>query len=98
MRPEHEAIIKDMQKIIREDWLEEDQNAFYLMGIQNDASMTSLHDTLGRAIRNRYNLLTIPWTPDIRDGIDYSSEHPDCISDTLLKELWNRGLQLKETT
>jgi len=98
MRPEHEAIIKDMQKVIREEWSEEDQNSFYLMGIKNNGTMTDLHDTLGRAIRNRYNLWSISWTPDIRDGIDWSPEHPDSISDTLLKELWSRGLQHKETT
>ena len=46
--------------------------------------MTGLHDTLGRAIRNKYNLWEIPWEPELRDGIDWSPEHPDCISDTIL--------------
>lgn len=98
MNEAHEAIIKDMQKVIRENWSEDDQNAFYLMGIKNDGNMTGLHDTLGREIRNRYNLWSIPWEPELRNGVDYSPNHPDCVSDTLLKEVWNRGLQLKETT
>lgn len=97
MRPEHEAIIKDMQRIIVEEWNEDETNQFFLTGIADNGSMAGLHHSLGRAIRNNYNLWEIPHTPDIRNGIDYSPEHPDAISDTLLKELWNRGLPQKET-
>jgi len=96
MNEAHEAIIADIQKIIREEWSEESQNEFYLMGIKNNETMASLHNTLGRKIRNKYKLWEIPWEPEIRNGIDYSPNHPDCISDTLLKEVWNRGLQLEE--
>lgn len=98
MKPEHEAIIKDLQRVILEEWSAEDKNEFFLTGIGNDDTMAQYHTTLGRWIRNNYNLWELPWDPELKDGIDWSPEHPDCISDTLLKELYSRGLPQKETT
>jgi hypothetical protein len=92
MDKEIEAIVEDLRRDIRDNWSEDNQNAFYLMGIKNNGSMIGLHDTLGRQIRNKYSLWQIPWIPDLRDGIDYSPYHPDQLSDTILKEVWNRGL------
>ena len=96
MSPEHEAIIIDLQRIIAEQWSDAEKNSFYLTGIADNNSMSMHHTTYGRWIRNKYNLWEIPWEPELKNGIDYSPFHPDCVSATLLKELWNRGLQLEE--
>lgn len=47
---------------------------------------------LGMWIRNKYNLWTIPWEPELKDGIDYSPYHPDSVSMTIIKEVWKKGL------
>jgi len=98
MTPEIEAIVEDLQREIRDNWSEQNQNDFYLTGIQDNGTMGHLHHSLGRAVRNNYNLWSMSWEPEIRGGIDYSPYHPDCLSDTILKEVWSRGLQHKETT
>jgi hypothetical protein len=48
------------------------------------------HGTLGRTIRNEYKLWDTSWTPDIRDGVDYSFDHPDQISMRVIGEVWER--------
>lgn len=58
----------------------------------------SLHHSLGTWIRNTYKLwidnsLTEKWrtdesSHDIRDGVDYSDDHPDQISDYIIEVLW----------
>jgi|SRR5579859_769571 len=58
----------------------------------------SLHHSLGQWIRNTYSLwhlspLTLRWrsqpeTHDIRDGVDYSQDHPDQVSDKIIEALW----------
>lgn len=91
MKPEHEAIIEDLQRIIKEEWTDEDRNRFFLMGWNRD-DLSSLHHGMGTWIRNNYNLWAIPWTPELRNGVDYSPEHPDNISQAIIEELWKRGI------
>ena len=91
LSPQHEAIIEDLQRIIKTEWPEKDINAFYSME-WNGQDLISLHHGMGTWIRNNYNLWEIPWTPEIREGVDYSPEHPDAISQTIIEELWKRGI------
>jgi hypothetical protein len=54
--------------------------------------LIGLHHSLGRHIRNEYGLWNHPWTPEIKDGVDESSHHPDSISQRLIEQLyeyWN---------
>ncbi len=46
------------------------------------------HTTLGRSIRNEFKLWDREWKPDIRDGVDYSPDHPDQLSMQVIKEVW----------
>lgn len=91
MRQEYEEIILDLQNFIRENWTDETKNEFYLSGIKND-DLIRYHNSFGCFIRNKYNLWSIPWEPEIRDGIDYSPYHPDEVSFTIINELWRRGV------
>lgn len=97
MNAEHEAIIKDLQQQILEDWTEEMVTTFFTAGYAGDVEIAMFHDSLGRWIRNNYNLWSIPWEPKIKDGVDYSPEHPDCVSMTIVEEVWRRGVPTKET-
>ena len=38
------------------------------------------HHTLGRSIRNYFNMWNRKWEPHIIDDVDYSPNHPDAIS------------------
>ena len=49
------------------------------------------HDSLGRNIRNRLHLWDNEWVPDIRDGIDYSPNHPDAISQRIIEAVWEKA-------
>ena len=72
--------------------------------IPHPDGMVKFHSTAGRAVRNHYNLwspkcpLTKQWHDDRKagldnfmvDGIDHHPQHPDAISGTILKRVWQR--------
>lgn len=49
-----------------------------------------LHSSLGKKIRNEFNLWSADWIPDIRNGFDHSNECPDAISFAVILEVWKR--------
>lgn len=71
-------------------WTQEDRTEFF-MSPYNGSTLSRYHHSLGRYIRNKFNLWTIPWEPELIDGIDYSPYHPDAISQTIIEEVWKRG-------
>lgn len=73
-------------------WNPEGLKVFFLTGIRDDETLSRYHMDLGMWIRNKYNLWTIPWEPELKDGIDYSPYHPDSVSMTIIKEVWKKGL------
>lgn len=52
-----------------------------------EAKSTDFHHTLGRKIRNEFQLHRVKWTPLIRNGVDHAAQHPDNVSDKVIKEL-----------
>lgn len=52
--------------------------------------LISYYNTLGRTIRNKFNLWERPWTEEIVDGIDISPEHPEAISMRLIEAVWEK--------
>ena len=56
----------------------------------SEADLIQFHDSLGRSIRNEFELWSEPWTPELVNGIDYSPDHPDTISMKIIKEVWKR--------
>lgn len=48
------------------------------------------HDKLGRDIRNYFKLWEYEWIPELKEGADFSEEHPDHISMEVIKEVWRR--------
>lgn len=55
-----------------------------------ESELGALHHFLGRGIRNHFLLWQYSWTPEVKDGVDYSSNHPDAISMRVIKEAWRR--------
>lgn len=91
MKPEHEAIIEDLQREVRDLWPDDQIAEFYTMEWGKD-SLISLHHSFGRYIRNKYKLWEVEWEPELIDGVDHSPNHPDSISMTIIEELWKRGI------
>ena len=52
--------------------------------------LTRYHHGFGTAVRNHFKLWENPWEPELRDGVDYSPNHPDQISMRIIREMWKR--------
>lgn len=87
--------IREIVKDLVENKLDaQDQEYFGNMTLNQ---LRSTHRDLGMFIRNHYGLwvdspLTKSWrenesTRDIREGIDYSSDHPDAVSEQIIVDL-----------
>lgn len=50
--------------------------------------VTSRHASLGTQIRNEFKLWEYYWEKNIVEGVDHSPEHPDAVSERVIKELW----------
>jgi hypothetical protein len=55
-----------------------------------EADLIEWHSSLGRDIRNNYGLWENDWEPELVDGVDYSPNHPDAISMSIINEVWRR--------
>lgn len=90
----HSEIIDDLHKRIHEEWPTDQINEFFL-GPYVGETMIQYHHSLGRWIRNHYNLWSIPWEPEIKDLrgclCDCSPYHPDQVSYTIIQEVWKKG-------
>lgn len=82
-----EDIVQDMQQHI-----DDDDKTFFATAVGLDQVLGEM--SLGRWVRNRYGLwndhpLTRRWRRDgpndMRDGVDYSQDHPDNISRTIVQ-------------
>lgn len=54
----------------------------------DESRLVGYHHSLGRQIRNEFGLWEIKWTPDIKNGVDCSPNHPDAVSMSIIKEVW----------
>lgn len=86
MRPTMEEMVK-----VVDGWLDAEavdvRNEFIN---SSEDELISYHHILGRRIRNSFQLWEYKHTPDIRDGIDFSPEHPDAISFEVIKQVWQK--------
>lgn len=56
-----------------------------------EEDLVMYHHSLGRAIRNEFNLWEIDWVPMIDEtGTDISPAHPDSRSMFIIKEAWRK--------
>ena len=78
-----EAMFNRMVKFVldAEELTDDQRHEFYENLCTTEPEAISLwHHSLGRLIRNEFKLWSYAWTPDERDGTDYSKSHPDSIS------------------
>lgn len=85
-----EEIVNETHEAIHKYWSQQSLNEFFLCEY-NDNSLIQYHHGLGRWIRNTFALWSIPWEPELIDGIDHSPYHPDELSMTIIKEVWKKG-------
>jgi hypothetical protein len=81
---------KEMVDIV-ENWFHKDtdENKKEFLETSQD-KLVKYHTTLGRSIRNEFKLWDREWKSDVRDGVDYSPDHPDQLSMRVIKEVWLR--------
>ena len=91
----HADIVDDVHRKILKEWTAEELNEFFLTGLRDDYTLSRFHTSLGRDIRNEYNLWSIPWVPEMGEYCgclcDMSPYHPDNVSGTIIKEVWKKG-------
>lgn len=63
----------------------EDQEWFKSLTLEQ---LCSTHLSLGTQIRNEFRLWEYSWDKKIVNGIDTSPEHPDAVSQRVIKEVW----------
>lgn len=68
-----------------------------LKSIKRPEYLIAYHHTLGRYIRNEYllwdidNPLTMKdYEPILKNGIDINPNHPDCVSNRIIFDVWTR--------
>lgn len=75
----NEEILEDLPNRMGTDVVEEFKSLPY-------KDLISWHHGLGTFIRNRYRLWERKWEPEVRDGVDYSPNHPDSLSQRIIEE------------
>lgn len=86
--------IKSRNEIVEEviGWFEQSPEVAqeeFLECSEDDLIM--YHSSLGRAIRNEFNLWQVDWAPMVNeDGVDISPAHPDSRSMFIIKDVWRR--------
>ena len=85
-RPAVEAMAEEIV-----EWFYEGPGRSYVEFLKlEEDELVQCHHGLGRHIRNHFKLWEYEWTPEKKDGVDHSPEHPDSISMEVIKEAWKR--------
>jgi len=86
MNYSHEEMVEEVLKwFARSDT--EEQIAFVSTEIDN---LVQYHTTLGRQIRNEFEMWRDEHEPFIVDGCDHSQDHPDARSMRVMEDVWRR--------
>lgn len=90
----NEEIADKVHKVILAEWSDEELSEFFLSPYTG-GNFIQYHNNLGRWIRNEYQLWRLPrHKPQIDEaGIDHSPDHPDQVSQTIIKMIWEKGPQ-----
>lgn len=78
-----EEICEDLPKRMSAEDLEWFKN-------HDKEDLISLHHSLGGFIRNRYRFWEDYWEPELREGIDYSPNHPDARSQKIIETVYSK--------
>jgi len=86
-----DEIVEDVHRMIMKEWSDKDKKEFFLGPYVDENELYRHHHGMGQWIRNNYKLWETTWKPELRDQVDYSPNHPDAISMTIIKEVWKKG-------
>ena len=76
---------------IVEGWFQKENNETKRQFLETPKEeLISYHTTLGRKIRNEFKLWDIEWKPEIKNGVDYSPNHPDQVSMKVIETVWEK--------
>lgn len=94
LRPSDQEIIVEVVSMWNRLSDEERQESGFLQSSKED--LIQFHHTFGARIRNEWRLWSYHWTPELVDGIDMSSEHPDAISMRVLEAVWEIAKEIED--
>lgn len=93
--------MKNVDQIIEEvyGWyLLTPEDAQHSFKTSKKKDLISLHHSLGRNIRNNFELWKLEWEPEIDSrGVDMSPYHPDEVSMTIIEKVWERAQNDEES-
>jgi hypothetical protein len=76
---------------IAEEWFKEsterDQEEFITTKFEN---LVVFMNPLGVNLINYFGLWNYRWEPVVKDGVDYSEEHPEAVALKIIQELWRK--------
>lgn len=81
---------EDMVSVVHGWFLKESDDTKKQFIETRKKDLISYHTTLGRSIRNEFKLWEREWVTDIREGVDYSPDHPDQLSMRVIETVWER--------
>jgi hypothetical protein len=92
----------NFNQIVDDFWKSLDDGSIQFLQDSTEDQVRSLHHSAGMTIRNVYGLwepshpLTTNWSDnpkshDMRDGVDYSKDHPDAVSNEILAAIWRKA-------
>ena len=87
----HEQIVNEVHAAIIKEWTSEELKEFFLGPWVDGRQLISYHHSLGRYIRNNYDLWACHWEAELIDGVDHSPFHPDQVSMTIIEQVWRKG-------
>lgn len=61
-----------------------------IMSVHAADDMIQFHHSTGMWVRNHYGLWKKSWEPEIKNGVDWSPQHPDAISARILELVWTK--------
>lgn len=86
-----EEIAQEVHTRLLKEWSKKEQDLFFFGPYVDQISLIQYHHNLGQYIRNKYNLWETKWTPELVNGVDISVNHPDAISQEIIKMIWKMG-------
>lgn len=86
----YDEIVADVHAQLMRYWTDEELSHFFFSPL-SEGSLHEYHHSLGQSIRNTYGLWQISWEPELRDGVDYSPNHPDQRSMSIIQDVWKKG-------
>lgn len=96
----YEELLEDLERWATRHHAERGQ----LLALGDRGELIQLHHSFGRWVRNWYGLwrennplTTLEYVPEVVNGTDVSSRHPDAVSMRLIEDLYKR-LQTKTTS